>query len=245
MDAQQASAQSQEAVDSATKLYNDIKARFPAAETEFQSSWAAGHAVCRSSSITTKNDTCTRTAEFDALHRLGPKIIPFVVFKLARDNAAQDLWAVFLYNALECDQSYRSNLLADEDLRRCSREIIALNYQRTKAAEDHIKAWEDYHLQNPSSNTSTWYLCDEYEILLEMGPSIIAHVMLGYYDSEAKHGAWYELLHEMIHGHRMRAHSVQKGALFDIWCRWFNWGKHSEAFEYIPTEADRRVYGLE
>jgi len=83
-------------VDSATRLYNDIRAVFPKAVAEFESRWAAALHALSSSSVAEDGDACTRTEEFDALKRLGPKIIPFVVFKLATDDDGQNLWSVLL-----------------------------------------------------------------------------------------------------------------------------------------------------
>ncbi|KAI0453400.1 hypothetical protein F5B21DRAFT_479945 [Xylaria acuta] len=136
---------SQEAVNSAARLYNTIQALFPTAVTEFRSRWAAAQAVCRSPSTSTRDDACIRTNELDVLYRLGPKSIPFVVSKLASDTAGRDLWAVFLYNALQDDPNYRPNLLVDEDLRRRSTAIVELNYERNGIAEERVEVWKEHH----------------------------------------------------------------------------------------------------
>jgi hypothetical protein len=100
----QISAPSQEAIDSVTMLYNTIHAVFPEAVANFQSKWAAAHTVCHHSQATSARDNaCIQTGEFDALKRLGPKILPLVVFKLATDDAGQNLWGVFL-----CEFSFSS-----------------------------------------------------------------------------------------------------------------------------------------
>ena len=83
--------------------------------------------------------------------------------------------------------------------------------------------------------------CQEYYDLLEMGPSIIAHLMVEYYYDQW--GYWYQLLHEIIHGRKMGAHAVAKGPLFEAWCRSFN-REHAQAFKYIPTPTDRAIYGI-
>ena len=44
-------------------------------------------------------DACVKTEEFESLQRLGPKIIPFVVFKFVTDAEA-NLQGVFLCKSL-------------------------------------------------------------------------------------------------------------------------------------------------
>ncbi|KAI0013409.1 hypothetical protein F4779DRAFT_563510 [Xylariaceae sp. FL0662B] len=239
MEAGQISAPSQEAVQSAAKLYSAIQTAFPEAVTDFESKWAAAHVVYHSKTTFARDDACIRTNEFDALKRLGPKIIPFVVFKLARDDAGQNSWGVFLYNALENDPDYRPSL--DEDLQRCSTEIVELNYQRNKIVEARIEAWKEIHQENKlQSSSHAFTLCEEYFDLLEMGTSIIAPLMVEYYYNQE--GYWWDLLHEITHGRKMGAIMYQKPVLFEGWRRFFNEGEHDQAPEYIQTPLDRWVH---
>lgn len=53
-----------------------------------------------------------------------------------------------------------------------------------------------------------------------MGPSIIAHVMLEYYDDQS--GWWHELLHELVHGRVSGADVMFKDVLFEEWKDWFD-----------------------
>ena len=85
-------------------------------------------------------------------------------------------------------------------------------------------------------------MCEEYWDLLEMGPSIIAHLMVEYYHNQG--GYWYELLHEIIHGRKMGAYMVQKRPLFAAWCRFFNKREHSPAFKYMSTSLDCHIYNV-
>ncbi|KAI1277940.1 hypothetical protein F5Y07DRAFT_362089 [Xylaria sp. FL0933] len=247
MEAEQTSVASQGAVDSATKLYSTMREKFPAAVEEFESRWTVVRAACNSKSITTtttEDDACTRTQEFGALQRLGPKIIPLVVFKLATDSNHQDSWAVFLYNALEDDPNYLPSRRVDESLRRCIREITELNYQRNNMAEERVEAWKEVHRKDPfSSSHRAFTMCDEYFDLLEMGPSIIAHIMVAYYDNFM--GEWFHLLHEMIDGHKFFAHAYCPGEIFQAWCCWFNYGEYNQSPKYVPTKADRYIFGLD
>jgi hypothetical protein len=244
----QISSASQEAIESAEKLYNAIQMVFPEAVTNFESKWTAWHAVCDSHTTSASIDACLRTAEFEALKKLGPKIIPFVVFKLARD-AEQNSHGVFLYNAVERDPDYRLNLdealVSKEVLRRYSTQIVELNYQRNKIVEERVRAWNEHYDRNHMfySSTAMYTECEEYWDLLEMGPSIIAQLMVAYYHNE--YGYWYELLHEIFHGRKMGAYMVQKGRLFEPWRRFFNEDNDDQVPRYVPNEADRRILNLD
>ncbi|RMZ92022.1 hypothetical protein DV736_g751, partial [Chaetothyriales sp. CBS 134916] len=272
----QISPPSQEAIKSAEKLYDAIQMAFPEAVSDFESKWTAEDAVCHSqttsarygyvvllqsvrylSSLSSLN-TYGQTDEFEALKKLGPKIIPFVVFKLARDTD-QNSYGVFLCNpslsplctmhlippdnALEKDPNYCGTLdeaaVSKEGLWRCSSEIVELNCQRNKIVEEHVRSWKDYCEMNQTSSDSAVYTgCEPYWDLLEMGPSIIAHLMVEYYHSG---GFWFQLLHEIIHGRKMGAYMYQMYALFEAWCQWFNKGEHDQAPLYIPTPMDRYI----
>ena len=78
------SAPSQAAVDSAIQLYKDVRKHFPRAVEIFKSSWTAWHDRCLSTDALA-TPTCTETDEFKALVKLGPRIVPLVVYELARD----------------------------------------------------------------------------------------------------------------------------------------------------------------
>lgn len=92
---------SREAIASVAKHYNAIVDTFPDAETHFERKWVAWHAVCRAQAAAgTSVDKCVETDEFEVVKRLGPKIIQFVVFKLAKDNDEQNFYGVFLCKAL-------------------------------------------------------------------------------------------------------------------------------------------------
>ncbi|KAI1851287.1 hypothetical protein JX265_000480 [Neoarthrinium moseri] len=239
------SAPSLAAVESAAKLYNAIQTAFPQAVANFESKWeaaAATHAERYSRTISAKDEAYTQTGESDALKRLGPKIIPFVVYKLAKGDSDQDLLGVFLYNALESQPDYRPSL--EDDLRTCSNRIVELNYQRNKIVEERIARWKELHDRHTCRQSSSHFFTfsDGYEDLLEMGPSIIAPVMVAY--NQDPEGYWWDLLHEIIHGRKKGAIQYQKHVFFEKWCDYFNEGDHNEAFEYILTPLDSYVkYG--
>ncbi|KJK80806.1 hypothetical protein H634G_03955 [Metarhizium anisopliae BRIP 53293] len=207
------SAPSQDAIESARALYHSIRGALPEAVTDFESKWTAWQEVCQGQTSWPSLDACTRTDEFEALKRLGPKILPFVVFKLAT-NADHNSYGVFLYNTMEKDAEYRGSpdepLVSDEVLRRHGKFAICCEGS------------------------------DEYYDLVEMGPSIIAPLMVEYPSDIA--GYWYEVLHKIIHSRNMGAYMVQKGALYDAWYRFFNGGAdYDQAPLYIPNEWDEFI----
>ncbi|KAK2593260.1 hypothetical protein QQS21_009025 [Conoideocrella luteorostrata] len=234
----------EEAIESAEKLYYAIRRAFPEAVTGFESKWTAFQEVCQSQTTSASLDVCAQTAEFEALKRLGPKILPLVVFKLARD-ADQNSYGVILFNALENDRSYRGNpdepLVSKEVLRRHSSHIVERNHQRNKIYEERIGLWKEYcweHRIHASCAICTG--CEEYFDLVEMGSSIIAHLMVEYFHDRG--GYWYELLHEIVHGRKMGAYMVQRDVLFEECRQFFNEGEHDHAPKYIPNEWDIYIH---
>ncbi|RMZ83628.1 hypothetical protein DV738_g1134, partial [Chaetothyriales sp. CBS 135597] len=229
----------QEATESADKLYQDIQAAFPKAVRDFEAKWAALEAVSHSQAT---QAISTTTDEFKALERLGPKIIPFIVFKLAV-NTDQNSHGVFLYNRLENDAKYRvepDEAAASDALSRCSSQIVELNYQRNMITGELIKAWDDHHASNwLKSNTGCFIQCEPYWDLLEIGTSIIASIMVAYTQRPA--GFWFELLHEIIHGRQMGAHMYQKKFIFQAWSQWFEEGEQEYAPLYIQTAMDHNA----
>lgn len=127
-----------------------------------------------------------------------------------------------------------------EDLLRCGSQIVELNHQRNTIFKERAEAWKEQNLENMVQSTSIVFtLCDEYFDLLEMGSSIIAHVMVEYYYDQG--GWWYDLLHEIIHGHKMGGYMIQKPVLFEKCSQFFNEGEHDQAPKYTLTPLDRWV----
>ncbi|KAI0193457.1 hypothetical protein F4808DRAFT_442215 [Astrocystis sublimbata] len=239
MGATPASSPTQEAVDSATKLYLDIEEVFPLAVDQFESRWTAALAVCHTSSAAETDFADLQTEQFAALGRLGPKIMPLVVYKLARDKASQSPWAVSLYMFLEKDPDYRPAL--DKDVQACIGRIVELNYQRHEIFKQRAAAWQAYQDMHGRESSSYFFIwCDEFDDLLEMGQSIIAPAMVEY---EHHDMFWDTLLHRLLHGRDMDAVQWVPAAVFAWWCYYFEKGEHHQAFKWIPTEFDRKVLG--
>ncbi|KAI1318721.1 hypothetical protein F5Y16DRAFT_406235 [Xylariaceae sp. FL0255] len=243
------------AIKSAVTLYGEMRATFPGATIDFESKWAATHAVCSSAS----EDDCLKREEFEALRRQGPKIIPFIVYKLAKtDDDGQNSWGGFLCkmilllfdeslipvkkaanNALETDAAYRPTQGADQSTQHLRCCIVELNYQRNQIAEERVNAWKQCHEENwLQSSSRAFTLTNEYEDLLEMGASIIPQIMVAYYDKP--HEYWYELLHEIIHGRKTGTYMLNHALFHNECCRFFEEGvEYDQAPEYIQTITDR------
>jgi hypothetical protein len=150
-------------------------------------------------------------------------------------------------NELETDAEYRvevdESLASSAILRTHGYRVVELNYQRNKIVEEQRRAWREHNERNAvQSATAMFTHCEEYFDLLEMGPSIIGPIMMDY--QGRKFNPYWELLHEIVHGHKMGAHAIFVEPLFETWLQWFNYGDHKHVFKYEPTEADRAIYGL-
>jgi hypothetical protein len=111
---------SPEAVQSVERLYNAIQTQFPEAVAVFVNKWTPWHDLCiKHMSSPSYNylatslypdahanlffspsaigglEALTKADEYEKLKNLGPKIIPFIVFKLAQ-NPENNSHAVFL-----------------------------------------------------------------------------------------------------------------------------------------------------
>ena len=102
-----------DAIESAQGVYSSIRRTFPEAVTNFESKWTPWQERCKERATWARYsfvlllrdarklltlhslDICAQGDEFEALKRLGPKIIPFIVWKLAGD-ADQHPYGVFL-----------------------------------------------------------------------------------------------------------------------------------------------------
>jgi len=87
-------------LDSIAAVRGDIAKHLPGLVNDFERRWAAAHAELSAfggSSVPTLSDACDHSETFNHIKKLGPKIVPLVVDKLASgDNTAANLWAVLL-----------------------------------------------------------------------------------------------------------------------------------------------------
>ncbi|KAI7782574.1 hypothetical protein LA080_013062 [Diaporthe eres] len=230
------------AVNSARDLYNKLKTTSPALAADFDTKYDAWRKTWFSNNDSPNSDTRATGPEFAALVALGPKIIPFVVYRL---TSGKDFMAVVLYNKLETDICYKvdpKDILNSKVLQRhanlllAASDIIDMGLQRNTDIRDALDRWAELREQR-QNYSSSFHFCDGegYWALVAMGPSIIAQVMLEYYDDQ--HGWWHELLHELVHGRVSGAGVFFKDALFEEWKDWFEHKDHKDS----PQGADNRA----
>lgn len=139
---------------------------------------------------------------------------------------------------MEKEPAYRPSL--DGDLQRQRRQIVELNFQRNKLAEERIRNWQRHCRENSIHSVTLVYTSgDEYFDLLDMGPGIIAHLMVEYYHDQG--GFYYELLHEIIHSRQMGAMEIKKPEEFQAWTLFFEDIDHDKAPKYRPKDWERQL----
>lgn len=144
--------------------------------------------------------------------------------------------------ALENDTRFRGNpkdlLDSKESLHRHSTQIVELNYKRNKTYEELVKAWKQHCADNfLIFSRAVCCDCDAYWDLLEVGPSFIPRLMVEYTHDTG--GYWYELLHEIVHGHKTGAYMVvRRTQIIEVWREFFNEREYADAPKYIQTEWD-------
>lgn len=114
--------------------------------------------------------------------------------------------------------------------------IINMNLERNTDVQAALDAWAEFRVQR-QNYSSSFHFCEGegYWALAEMGPSIIAQMMLEYYNDQS--GWWHELLHELVHGRVSGAGIFFKSVLFESWKDWFEHKHHQDA----PRGADKRA----
>ncbi|KAH8721415.1 hypothetical protein HC256_001771 [Beauveria bassiana] len=229
------------AIEAADNIYHTVQRTFPEAVADFESKWTAFQAFCHSLPASASPRDCTRADEFETLRKQGPKILAFVVFKLATD-VDQNSHGAFLFNALVSDPKYRGvpddDLTSKEALQRYSSQIVELSFQLNKVYEERVELWKEYCQEN--RHTLCRGICcsgEEYWDLLEVGPAFIPHLMVEYAGDRG--GYWYELIHEIVHGRTTEAYAIfDRPKWFDCWRAFLNGVEYKHAPKYIPNESD-------
>jgi hypothetical protein len=72
-------------------------------------------------------------------------------------------------------------------------------------------------------------MCGEYMDLLDLGPGIVSHAMLAYYNDAG--GWWDELLCELLSGHKSGAPVMFR---LDIHKRWIDWFESKDGDAEAP-----------
>ena len=138
-------------------------------------------------------------------------------------------------------------------LQRQANLIVELSHERTRQAKTRIQAWKARCAQhrgqhnsnndldtNQDLNTDT--TCDEYNALVEMGPGIIAQVMLEY--DKDRTGPWYKLMHQLVCERPMDGATTGRDGAegqYERWRGWFEYSEHHEAEEGLVPEYLRRL----
>ncbi|KAM3430020.1 hypothetical protein MY4824_007906 [Beauveria thailandica] len=229
------------AIDAAENVYHTVQRAFPEAVADFESKWTAFQAVCHSLLASASPGDCIRTDEFETLRKQGPKVLTFVVFKLAT-NVDQNSHGAFLFNALVNGPQNRGvlddDLTSKEALQRYGSQIVELSFKRNKVYEKRVKIWKELCEEN-RVKLSRAMCCvgDEYWDLLEVGPAFIPQLMVEY--SRDRGGYWYELLHDIVHGRTTEAYAIfERDKWFDVWRAFLNGIEYEHAPKYIPNEWD-------
>ena len=141
----------------------------------------------------------------------------------------------------DCRVTWNDDVVNEETLRGLGNHIVEKNYERSLLLEERIANWKKHNDEYSWGSSSTMYTnCDEYEYLLELGPSIIAACMIEYVNIGVA-GWWWQLVHELIHGEKLVAHMIDRKILYEETVKWFNMGEHAEAPKYVQTPWDRKI----
>ncbi|KAJ3494762.1 hypothetical protein NLG97_g3870 [Lecanicillium saksenae] len=225
------------AIEAAEHVYHAVQGVSPEAVADFETKWTAFQTVFSSLPSSASPGDCKQADEFETLKKQGPKIIAFLVYKLATDIDSH-----FSVNALVNDPKYGGvsddNLTSKEALQRYSSQIVELSFQPNKVYEDRVKMWKAYCERNRARSSSSVCCSDEeYWDLLEVGPAFIPHLMIEY--SRNRGGFWYELLHEIVHGRTTGAVVIfERKKWFDVWRTFMNGMEYEDAPKYDPNEWD-------
>ena len=134
-------------------------------------------------------------------------------------------------NALEKDEGVKvdpNNVLDHNVLQRHANLILDMNHQRNEAFTSKAAEWQEHQEQNALSANSTDYVSgDAYKSMVQMGPSVIGHVMDKY--ANEPDGWWHEMLHEIVHGKPSGAGTFFKDRLYADWKTWFENGQPHDA----------------
>lgn len=117
--------------------------------------------------------------------------------------------------------------------------IVDANFERNTALENALTEWAEHReVWREHSSSFAFTQGEGYWSLVEMGPSIVAHIMLDYYDSQ---GGWHhELLHELVHSEKSGSSVFFKPVLFASWQDWF---EHKD-WKDVPRGMDAQTQSL-
>lgn len=129
-------------------------------------------------------------------------------------------------------------------MQQAARDVITFNHERNTELQEAVKSWAELKEERQHQQSSFHFTEGPgYWTLTEMGPSIVAQMMLEYYKDQS--GWWHELLHELIHGHtHSQAQATAcyfKGVLIESWVDWFEHKDYRDA-PYGPDARSREEH---
>ncbi|TQW07991.1 hypothetical protein IF2G_03867 [Cordyceps javanica] len=229
-----------EAIEAAENVYHTVQRAFPEAVADFESKWAAFQVVCRSLPTSARYSSLLLS-----IVRANSGCLAALVTVRERTSSRLSRSRVqksFSVNALVNDPEHRripdNDLISKEVLQRYANQIVELSFRRNNVYKERVKAWKE-HCAEFKLLLSRCVCCagDEYWDLLDVGPAFIPHLMVEY--SHERGGYWYELIHEIIHGHTTEAYAIfERDKWFDVWREFLNGGEYEQAPKYIPNEWD-------
>jgi hypothetical protein len=129
--------------------------------------------------------------------------------------------------------------------------IVDLNHERARRAQERIEAWrkqtelrQKERLEESGTAQGTASQegdpdtsCAEYAALVDMGPGIVAQVMLAY--AADKTGSWWKVMHRLVC--EEEAQKTQEEVQYERWREWFEDMEYYEAKEGLNPEYLRRM----
>ena len=187
--------------------------------------------LTRHSSQTHKN------AEYAALLKLGPTIIPLIVQKLTipTETIAVHLcqspsYTYYSHILTNPDNSLEPTLKATQEMPLSQQRTQILTHNNTRNIHfTNLTTQWHVHQDSPevlfSSNSWVYASGAAYDALVALGASVIPNIMLQYAaDSESQAGWWHLVLHYIVVPERTPYQSVSKIYQFRGWKGWFEGG---------------------
>ena len=119
--------------------------------------------------------------------------------------------------------------------------ILDHNFRRNREVRNLFADWAE-HCDRVSkhSYSGVYTQCPEYFYLPYFGPSIVAHIMVEYKKRNMGAGGplfWYELLHEIMWGHKTGQQTISMQMQYEMWSEWFEKGNHDQAPHYLERAS--------
>jgi len=97
--------------------------------------------------------------------------------------------------------------------------ILDLNHELSIEFEANAAKWQEHQNNTMSPNSGAYLEGEGFEALVEMGPSILSHVMAKYADDHS--WCWSFLLQQIIHGIGHVSGTIFSDQLYEYWKAWY------------------------